>query len=93
MLVRGHRAGIDVEVGVELLHEYPVSAALEEERETGARHALAEGAHDPAGDENVFDLFFHGFSFAVDCSRMLSALFDSIRLLAIAFDDLSELAE
>ena len=61
VLVRRHRAGIDVEIGVQLLHEHLVTAAFQEERKRCARDALAEGTHHPAGDEHVFDLLFHRF--------------------------------
>ena len=42
VLVGRHRAGVDVEVGVELLHEDAVAAALQQQRERRARHPLAE---------------------------------------------------
>ena len=41
MLVRRHRAGIDVEIGVQLLHEDLVPARLQKERERRARNPLA----------------------------------------------------
>jgi len=59
VLVGRHRAGIDVEIGVQLLHEHLVPARLQKERERRARDSLAEGTHHAAGDEHVFDLLFH----------------------------------
>ena len=56
VLVGAHRARVHVEVGVELLHEDVVSAALQQERERGGGDALAERAHDAAGDEDVLGL-------------------------------------
>ena len=63
VLVRAHRARIDVQVWIELLHEHLVPPALQEQRQGRARDALAEGTHHAAGDEDVFRrilrLFFH----------------------------------
>jgi hypothetical protein len=42
VLERVHRAGIDVEVGVELLHRDPQTAGLQQVAEAGGREALAE---------------------------------------------------
>ena len=53
VLVGRHRAGIDVEVGVQLAEADPVAAELEQRAEGGGGEALAERAHDAAGDENV----------------------------------------
>ncbi len=59
MLVRAHRAGVDVEVGVQLLHEHLVAAAFQQKRQRRARDALAERTYDAARYEYVFDLLFH----------------------------------
>ena len=42
VLVGRHRAGVDIEVGVELLHEDAVAAALQEQREACRGDPLAE---------------------------------------------------
>ena len=53
VLERVHRAGVDVEVRVELLHGDPEAAGLEQSSEAGGGEALAERGRDPAGDEDV----------------------------------------
>src|SRR5439155_18271543 len=47
-----HRARIDVEVGIELLHRHGEAARLEEEAERARGDALAERGHDATGDED-----------------------------------------
>ena len=42
MLVGAHRAGIDIEVGVEFAHPHPVAARLQQCAERGGGEALAE---------------------------------------------------
>jgi hypothetical protein len=53
VLERAHRAGIDVEVGVGLLHHDLVAAGLEKTPQRGRRDALAEGGYDAASYEDV----------------------------------------
>ena len=53
VLERAHRAGVDVQVGIGLLHHDLVAAGLEQAAERGGRDALAEGRYDAAGYENV----------------------------------------
>ena len=53
VLVGAHRAGVDVEVRVQLLHGHAVAAPAQEEGERGGGDALAEAADDAAGDEEV----------------------------------------
>src|SRR5690606_20836334 len=53
VLVGVHRARIDVDVRVDLLHHHVQAAGGQEVSETGGGHALAEGGGDPAGDEEV----------------------------------------
>ena len=53
VLIGAHRAGIDVDVGVELLHLDPQAAGLEQHAYRGAREPLAEGADDASGHENM----------------------------------------
>ena len=55
VLVRAHRARIDVDVGVELLQRDLVAVAFEQRADGGGREALAERRDDAAGDEDVFD--------------------------------------
>ena len=59
VLVRAHRAGIDVDVGVELLRCDLEPARLQKASERGGRNALAETGNDAAGDENVLCHIFH----------------------------------
>ena len=60
MLVRTHRAGIDVDVGVELLEADAQPAMLEQHADGGTRQPFAEGTHDAASNEDVPGL--HGDS-------------------------------
>ena len=53
VLIGAHRAGVDVEVGVELLHGHAVAALAQEEGEGGRGDALAQATDDAAGDEDV----------------------------------------
>ncbi len=53
VLERVHRSGVDVEVGVELLHRDPQAARLQQVAEARRGEALAERGGDAAGDENV----------------------------------------
>ena len=54
VLERRHRAGVDVEVGVELLQRDLEAPRLEERADRGRRDALAEAGNHAARDENVF---------------------------------------
>ncbi len=53
MLVGAHRAGVDIEVGIELAQANRIAARLEECAEGGGREAFAEGGHHAAGNEDV----------------------------------------
>ncbi len=53
VLERVHRAGVDVEVRVELLHRDPQTPGGQQLPETGGRQALAQRGRDPAGDEQM----------------------------------------
>ena len=53
VLERVHRPGIDVEVGVELLHGHAETARLQQAAEAGGRQPLAERGGDASGDEYV----------------------------------------
>ena len=59
VLVRAHRARIDVDVGIEFLHADPQAAGLEKHADRGGGEALAERADDAAGHENMLG---HGAS-------------------------------
>ena len=54
VLIRAHRAGIDVDVRVELLQRDRVAVAFEEAADRRRRQSLAERGHHAAGDEDVF---------------------------------------
>ena len=54
VLDRVHRARIDVDVGVELLHRDAKTAAFQESTERRSREALAEGTGYTTSDEDVF---------------------------------------
>ncbi|GAA2580598.1 hypothetical protein GCM10010411_11430 [Actinomadura fulvescens] len=53
VLERVHGAGVDVEVGVQLLHGDAEAAKGEKPPEAGRRQSLAEAGGDTAGDEEV----------------------------------------
>ena len=53
VLERVHRPGVDVEVGVQLLHRHAQPARLQQAAEAGGREALPEGGGDASGDEHV----------------------------------------
>ena len=48
-----HRPGVDVEVGVELLHGDPETPGLQQAAQAGRREPLAERGGDASGDEDV----------------------------------------
>ena len=54
MLVRAHRAGIDVDVRVELLERHPVAVSFEQTADRRRRESLAQRRDDAAGHEDVF---------------------------------------
>jgi hypothetical protein len=53
VLIRAHRARIDVEIGVELAQADLVAARLQQRAERGGRETLSQGGDHAAGDENV----------------------------------------
>ena len=53
VLVRTHRARIDVNVGVKLLHPDRKPAVLQQHADRRARQPLAKRTHDAAGDKNM----------------------------------------
>ena len=53
VLERVHRPGVDVQIGVELLHGDAQTACLQQAPEAGCREALAERGGDASGDENM----------------------------------------
>ncbi len=65
VLIGAHRAGIDVDVRIELLHPHAQAAAFQQHADTGAGQPFAERTDDAAGDENVFG---HGM---IHCFRII----------------------
>ena len=65
VLERVHRAGVDVDVRVELLHRDPEAPGLEQPTERGGGEALPEGAGHTSGHEDVLG---HDPTDAVDSS-------------------------
>src|SRR5207237_7217939 len=53
VLERVHRPGIDVDVGIELLHRDAKATAFEKSSEGCGGQPLAQRARDPAGHEDV----------------------------------------
>ena len=65
-----HRARVDVEVGVELLHRHPQPARPEEVSEGGGREPLAQRGGDSPGHEDLFRrLKHHGLQRYVIAAR------------------------
>ena len=60
MLVGAHGAGIDVDVGIELLHPHPEAAGLQKHADRGAGEPLPERTDDAAGHK---DMPGHGCEF------------------------------
>ena len=60
VLIRAHRARIDVDVRIELLHRDFVAVAFEKGADGGGGETLAERGNDAAGDEDVFGRSVHG---------------------------------
>jgi hypothetical protein len=60
VLERVHRAGIDVDVGIELLDDHLLTTGFEETTEGGGGDALAESGSDSARDEDEPRLIHHG---------------------------------
>ena len=56
VLKRAHRAGVDVEVGIELLRLDAEAARLQQPSQRRRDDALPERRDDPAGDEDVLGL-------------------------------------
>ena len=54
VLKRVHRAGIDVQIGIEFLKDDAQAAQLEQGAERGGGQTFAEGTDYAAGDEDVF---------------------------------------
>ena len=53
VLVRRHRAGIDVEIGIELANAHAVTACLQESTECCCGNAFSEGRNHAASDEYI----------------------------------------
>ena len=53
VLRRAHRAGIDVEIGIELAQAYGIAARLQESAERRRGQTLAERGNHAAGDEDI----------------------------------------
>ena len=60
VLERVHRAGVDVDVRVELLDDHLLTTGFEEAAEGGGGDALAESGSDSARDEDEPRLIHHG---------------------------------
>ncbi len=54
VLVGVHRAGVDIDVGIELEEVHPVSAAFEKTAQRGGGNSLAEGGDHSPCDEDIF---------------------------------------
>ncbi len=53
VLERIHRARIDIQVRIQLLHAHPEAAHLQQAPETGCREPLAEAGCDASGYEDM----------------------------------------
>ena len=54
MFERVHRAGVDIDVGVELLHGDPKSSRFQQPPEGGSCYTFAKPTSYPTGNEDVF---------------------------------------
>ena len=54
MLVGAHRAGIDIDIGVQLLDCHGKAALFEQPADGGCGNAFANRANHPTGKENIF---------------------------------------
>ena len=52
-----HRAGVDIEVGIELLHRDPQAAELEQPAEARGSQPFAEAGGHASGDEEMPGLY------------------------------------
>ena len=57
VLVRAHRTGVDVDVGIELLRRHLQSSGLEQPPQRGRCDPLAQSRHHTAGHEDIFGVF------------------------------------
>src|SRR3954468_13551840 len=55
VLIRAHRPGIHVDVGVELLQRDRVAVPLQQRADGGRRQSLSKGGDDATGDQDVLD--------------------------------------
>jgi hypothetical protein len=53
MLKGRHRAGIDVQIGVQLAQAHRIAARLQQRAQGGRGEAFAKRRHHAAGDENI----------------------------------------
>ena len=53
VLERIHRAGIDIDVGIELLHDHMQSPRTKESSQAGGGQALAQRGHNATRDKNM----------------------------------------
>ena len=53
VLERVHRAGIDIDVGIELLHDHMQSPRTKESSQAGGGQALAQRGHNATRDKNM----------------------------------------
>ena len=53
VLVGAHRAGIDIEIGVELAQAHLIPARLQKRAKRRGSQTLAQGGNHAAGDKNV----------------------------------------
>ena len=55
VLHRVHCTGVDVDVGIKLLHGNCVAAGLQQTTQGSGRNSLAESGYNAAGDKDILD--------------------------------------
>ena len=73
VLEGAHRAGVDIDIGVELLRSYLISSALQKSAQRSGRNTLSQTRYYTARNENVFshNLFSNLYNYNVLQSKSL----------------------
>ena len=73
MLIRAHRARIDIEIGIELADTNLVPARLKKRRQTGSHETFTERRNHAAGDENIPRHGSQALSSRIDSEQAINA--------------------
>ncbi len=75
-----HGAGIDIDVGVELLHGDPKAPGFQEPSERGGGDPFSQSRDDPACDKHIF--YAHNYSFCFLRKTAADAASLAVRFIA-----------